>query len=157
MKNWALLGSSLRSKMLWLGLTSIKSWGRLPSQSVIFIKALPLRSLSPSATHGKWRRLSWQWFGLHAISGWLLCLLCLTMLWLYWQPQPWAPVPSQMCFFLLLFSPLALSVCAFKPSEDRGWISFFFFLCRKWVTHCSTHLGKGTAFYNFTEIKEKMF
>lgn len=131
MKNWALLGSSLRSKMLWLGLTSIKSWGRLPSQSVIFIKALPLRSLSPSATHGKWRRLSWQWFGLHAISGWLLCLLCLTMLWLYWQPQPWAPVPSQMCFFLLLFSPLALSVCAFKPSEDRGWISFFFFFMQE--------------------------
>lgn len=72
MKNWVLLGSSFRSKMLWLGLTSIKSQGRLPSQSVIFIKALPLRSLSLSATHGKWRRLSWQWFGLHAISGWLL-------------------------------------------------------------------------------------
>lgn len=62
-----LVGSSFRSRM-WLGLTSIKSRGRLQSQSVIFIKALPLRSLSPSATHGKWRRLSWQWFGPLAYS-----------------------------------------------------------------------------------------
>lgn len=64
-KRWTLLfGSSFRSMMSWLGLTSIKSWGRLPSRCVIFIKALPLWSLSPSATQGKWRRLSWQWLGL---------------------------------------------------------------------------------------------
>lgn len=64
-RRWTLLfGSSFRSMMSWLGLTSIKSWGRLPSRSVIFIKALPLWSLSPSATQGKWRRLSRQWFGL---------------------------------------------------------------------------------------------
>lgn len=157
MKNWALLGSSLRSKMLWLGLTSIKSWGRLPSQSVIFIKALPLRSLSPSATHGKWRRLSWQWFGLHAISGWLLCLLCLTMLWLYWQPQPWAPVPSQMCFFLLLFSPLALSVCAFKPSEDRGWISFFFFYAGNESLIAQLTWEKALHFIISLKLKKKCF
>lgn len=41
-----LRGSSFWSRM-WLGLTATKSRGRLQSQSVIFIKALPLRSLSP--------------------------------------------------------------------------------------------------------------
>lgn len=73
-----------------------------------------LSDLYLSATHGKWRRLSWQWVGLHAISGWLLCL---TMLWLYWQPQPWAPVPSLPC-------SLPLSLDAFKSGEYRGWMFF---------------------------------
>lgn len=152
MKNWALLGSSFRSKMLWLGLTSIKSWGRLPSQSVIFIKALPLRSLSPSATHGKWRRLSWQWFGLHAISGWLLSLLCLTMLWLYWQPQPWAPVPSLTCFFFFFLS-LPLLVFAFKPTEDRGWVCDFFMQEMSHSLLSSPGKFSSTAFDNLTEMK----
>lgn len=129
--------------MLWLGLTSIKSWGRLPSQSVIFIKALPLRSLSPSATHGKWRRLSWQWFGLHAISGWLLSLLSLTMLWLYWQPQPWAPVPS-LTFPLL---PPSLGSCFL--TKYGGWICagffFFFKLFFSSVMYRSAHLGNLSA------------
>lgn len=100
--------------MLWLGLTSIKSWGRLPSQSVIFIKAPPLRSLSASATQGKWRRLSWQWPGLRAISG---CL---------------PPLPNNAAA-LLTTSTLStgfetFSFCRFIVFKRiyRGWFFFFF-------------------------------
>lgn len=102
--------------VLWLGLTSIKSWGRLPSQSVIFIKAPPLRSLSPSATQGKWRRLSWQWPGLCAISGRL------------------PPLPNNAATLLTsstLSSGSETFSCpfiVFKPI-CRGWIYLFIYFC----------------------------
>lgn len=45
-------GSSARSKMVWLTLTSINSWGRFPAQCVIFITRLPLRSVSWAEPQG---------------------------------------------------------------------------------------------------------
>ncbi len=45
-------GSSARSKMVWLALTSINSRGRFPAQCVIFITRLPLRSVSWAEPQG---------------------------------------------------------------------------------------------------------
>lgn len=101
-----------------------------------------LSDLYLSATHGKWRRLSWQWFGLHCYF-WLAPLSnnAVTLL----TTSTLSPKPD------MLFTPPSLSrFYAFKHSEYRGW---FFFICRKWVTHCSAHLGNLAALQFMTERK----
>lgn len=94
---------------------------------------------------GKWRWLSWQWFGVHAISGWLLppplpnnAVTLLTT-----STLSTSPMPDTFFFLLLSLSQYIL----FKPSEYRGWI--YIFLCREMGESLLSPPGKfnsSTAF-----------
>lgn len=120
-----LLGSSFRSRM-WLGLTSIKSRGRLQSQSLIFIKALPLRSLSlnnPWEMETTFMTMVWS----SPVSDRLLFLLpnnaCDSR-------QPWAPWWLMSWSLLFLFAIL-LNHCPFSHAK----FIFEYFSCLCWIGH----------------------
>lgn len=113
-----------------LGLTSINSWGRFPSQCVIFIEMRALRSLSPTHPRGKER---WGVGGngdaCHDKRTWILWLFLASSL-----PPSSLSLP---CARPTTMMPLPLTTVTLKQNGEKkeSFLEAWEFGLSEWVFH----------------------